>query len=173
MSTHSISPGLSGRKKLGADPRRKRRWLPWIAGVLLIALIVAGLWPKPLPVEVATVARGDMLVTVDEEGMTRVKNRYIISSPVAGQLQRIDWKPGAIVEAGKTVLAVLETSGADLLDASGQAQAEARVRAAEANRQRAGAELARARAACGCRLTTKCGANGSSTSTAKNGRATI
>ena len=104
--------------------------LPWIGGGLLIILLVAGLWPKRLPVEVATVSRGDVLVTVNEEGMTRVKNRNVISSPVAGQLQRIDWKPGAVVEAGKTVLAVLETSGADLLDARGQAQADARVRAA-------------------------------------------
>lgn len=114
---------------------------------MLIVLLVAGLWPKRLPVEVAVVTRGDVVVTVNEEGMTRVKNRYVISSPVAGQLQRIDWKPGAVVEAGKTVLAVLETSGADLLDARGQAQADARVRAAEANRQLAGAQLARARAA--------------------------
>jgi HlyD family secretion protein len=111
-----------------------------------VILIVAGLWPKRQPVEVAVVARGNVLVTVNEEGMTRVKNRYVISSPVAGQLQRIDWKPGAVVEAGKTVLAVLETMGADLLDARGQAQAEARVRAAEANREVAGAQLVRARA---------------------------
>jgi HlyD family secretion protein len=115
--------------------------------VLLLVVIVAGLAPKRLPVEVAAVTRGDILVTVNEEGMTRVKNRYRISSPVAGQLQRIDWKPGAMVEAGRTVLAVLETSGADFLDARGQAQAEARVRAAEASRQRAGAQLASLRAA--------------------------
>lgn len=115
--------------------------------MLLIILVAAGLWPKSLPVEVATVARGNVLVTVNEEGMTRIKNRYVISSPVAGQLQRIDWKPGAVVKAGETVLAMLETKGADLLDVRGQAEAEARVRAAQSNRQMAGAQLARARAA--------------------------
>jgi HlyD family secretion protein len=115
--------------------------------MVLVILVVAGLWPKPLSVEVAAVGRGDVLVTVNEEGMTRVKNRYVISSPVAGQLQRIDWKPGAVVKAGETVLAALETSGADLLDVRGQAQAEARVRGAESNREMAGAQLARARAA--------------------------
>jgi HlyD family secretion protein len=78
--------------------------------------------------------------------MTRVKNRYVITSPVAGQLRRIDWKPGEFVEAGKTVLAVLESGGADLLDARGQAQAEARVRAAEATREQASAQRARAAA---------------------------
>jgi HlyD family secretion protein len=121
--------------------------LPLAGGVLLLLLVVVGLWPKPLPVEVATVARGNLVVTVDEEGMTRVKNRYVVSAPVAGQLRRIDWKAGAVVEAGKTVLAVLETGGADFLDARSQAQAEARVRAAEASRAAANAQRERARAA--------------------------
>lgn len=113
---------------------------------MLIALIVAGLWPQPQPVEVAKVKRGDLAVTVNEEGMTRVKNRYVITSPVAGQLRRIEWKAGATVEAGKTVLAVLESGGADLLDARGQAQAEARVRAAEAMREQVAAQRASAAA---------------------------
>jgi HlyD family secretion protein len=124
-----------------------RRRLPLLGGLLLVALIVAGLWPRPVPVEIATVGRGPLVVTVDEEGMTRVKNRYVVSSPVAGQLRRIDWKAGAPVEAGKTVLAVLETSGADFLDARSQAQAQARVQAAEANREMAAAQRDRARAA--------------------------
>lgn len=113
---------------------------------MLVALIVVGLWPKAQPVEVATVTRGDLLVTVNEEGMTRVKNRYVISSPVAGQLQRIDWKAGAEVIAGETVLAVLETSGADFLDARSVAQAEARVGASEAAREAAAAQRERAAA---------------------------
>jgi len=110
----------------------------------LAALIVVGLWPKPLPAEVAVVARGDLVVTVNEEGMTRVKNRYVIASPVAGQLRRIEWKAGAIVEAGKTVLAVLESGGADLLDTRSLAQAEARIRASEAAVAQAQAQRARA-----------------------------
>jgi HlyD family secretion protein len=114
--------------------------------LLLVVLIVIGLWPKPIPVEIGTVKRTHLVVTVDEEGMTRVKNRYVVSSPVAGQLRRIDWKAGAVVEAGKTVLAVMETSGADFLDARSQAQAEARVRAAEASRAAATAQRERARA---------------------------
>src|SRR5581483_1753122 len=94
-----------------------RRRLPWIGGAALVALIVVGFWPRPIPVESGVVTRGPMIVTVDEEGMTRVKNRYVISAPVAGQLERIDWKAGAPVAAGQTVLAVLESSGADFLDA--------------------------------------------------------
>jgi HlyD family secretion protein len=118
-----------------------------LGGAFLVALIVVGLWPRPVAVEVATVTRGPLVVTVDEEGMTRVKHRHVITAPVAGQLRRIDWKAGAPVEAGKTVLAVLETSGADFLDARLQAQAEARVRAAEAARESAKAQWERAEAA--------------------------
>lgn len=92
------------------------------------------------------VGYGPLVVTVHEEGMTRVKNHYIVSSPVAGQLQRIDWKPGALVEAGKTVIAVLETKGADLLDARGEAQARAQIQAATAARELATAQQTRARA---------------------------
>lgn len=132
-------------KRTGAPIWRRR--LPWLGAALLLALIVAGLWPRAVPVEVAAVVRGPLVVTVDEEGMTRVKNRYLVSAPVAGQLRRIDWKAGAIVAAGQTVLAVLETSGADFLDARSQAQAEARVRGAEAAREAAVAQRERASAA--------------------------
>src|SRR4051794_13017343 len=96
-------PRANGATKSRGTTRR--RWLPWLGAALLVALIVVGLWPKPVPVEVANVTRGNLVVTVDEEGMTRVKNRYVVSAPVAGQLRRIEWKAGAVVEAGKTVLA--------------------------------------------------------------------
>lgn len=124
-----------------------RRRLPLVGAILVVALIVAGLWPRPLPVESGRVARGPLVVTVDEEGMTRVRNRYVLSAPISGQLQRIDWKAGADVQAGKTVLATLESSGADFLDARSLAQAEARVRAAAAARDAAAAQRDRAVAA--------------------------
>ncbi|QYM78987.1 HlyD family efflux transporter periplasmic adaptor subunit [Horticoccus luteus] len=130
-----------------ARPRRRSRHLPWLAAAVLLALIVAGLWPAALPVELAPAARGPLTVTVNEVGMTRVKNRYVISSPVAGHLRRIAWKAGAPVIAGQTVLAVLETNAADFLDARSLAQAEARTQAMQAAREQAAAQLARATAA--------------------------
>jgi HlyD family secretion protein len=143
MSEASPSP-VPAKKSASSSWRRR---LPLLGGVLLLVLIVIGLWPRPVPVEISRVTRGPMVVTVDEEGMTRVKNRYIVSAPVAGQLRRIDWKAGAVVEAGVTVLATLETRGSDFLDARGQAQAEARVRGAEASREAAAAQHERASAA--------------------------
>lgn len=141
-SSPRVEPGVKNKK--GSEARRWSRWLPWMVGSALTVLIVVGLLPKPLPAEIGVVERGDLRVSVNEEGMTRVKNRYVIASPVAGQLRRIDWKPGAVVEAGKTVLAVLESGGADILDARSLVQAEARVRAAEAAVAQALAQRARA-----------------------------
>jgi len=129
------------------DPRaRKRRWPLYAGAAAFGLLIVAGFWPRALPVELATVEQGALRVTIDEEGQTRVRNRYVVSSPVGGQLRRIELKPGAEVRAGVTVLAELETAGTDLLDASALAQAEARAGAAASNLDAAEARRAAAQA---------------------------
>lgn len=131
------------------DPRARRRRWPLRAGIALCALVfVAGFWPRAIPVEIAAARTGGLQVTIDEEGQTRVRNRYVVSSPVGGQLRRIELKPGTRVRAGETVLAELETAGTDLLDASALAQAEARVGAAESKRS---AEDARREAAAAAR----------------------
>src|SRR5215207_10906855 len=81
---------------------RRRRWLPYVGGIVLLGLIVAGLWPKPAPVETVKVTTGYMRATVNEEGKTRIKERFMVSAPVAGQLRRIPFKAGAEVVAGET-----------------------------------------------------------------------
>ena len=144
MSNEQGSEPFDGN---AAPTKRRRSWLPVVGVVVLVALIVAGLWPRALPVEVATATRGSLQVTVDEEGQTRVRNRYVVASPAGGHLRRVELKAGAVVEAGVTVLAVLETGGADLLDARSLAQARARVRGAESAREQAGARHALASAA--------------------------
>jgi HlyD family secretion protein len=103
----------------------------------LVALLVAGLWPKPVPVEVAAATTGPLRVTVNEEGKTRIKHRYSISAPVTGQLRRIPYKAGAEVVAGETVLALIEPLSPNLLDARTRASAEARRDTAAANLDKA------------------------------------
>ena len=145
----NTSPPSSPHPRPTSKSPRPWRWtkiLPWLLGVGLVGLIIAGLWPQAQPVEVATISRGTLVVTVDEEGRTRVKNRYVISSPISGLLRRIDWKPGAVVEAGKTIIAVLDTRGADLLDARSLAQADAQVKAAGAAYEQGAAQLLSAEA---------------------------
>ena len=117
--------------------RRPKRWLPWLGVLLLVALIVVGFLPRPLPVETARVTQGALRATVNEEGKTRIKQRYVVSAPVAGHLRRIPFKAGAEVEAGKTVLAVIDPVSPAMLDARNRALAEARRDTAAANLDRA------------------------------------
>ena len=82
------------------------------------------LWKPPGP------RRGPLRATVNEEGKTRLKQRFVVSAPVSGQLRRIPFKAGAQVEAGQTVLAVLDPLAPVPLDARARALAEARKDAA-------------------------------------------
>ena len=122
-----------------------RKLLLWLFIVGLAALIGVGLMPKPIEVEIATVARGPLTVNVVEEGKTRIRNRYIVSAPVAGQLRRIDLRAGDEVKGGETIIATIEPSLAPLLDARSRAQAQARVDGADASREKATQALAMAR----------------------------
>jgi HlyD family secretion protein len=105
--------------------RRPRRWLPWLGAVVLVTLIIIGFVPRPIPVETTRVTQGRLRATVNEEGKTRIKQRYVISAPVTGHLRRIPFKAGAEIEAGKTVLAVIDPVAPAMLDARSRALAEA------------------------------------------------
>src|ERR1035441_404665 len=117
--------------------RYTRRWLPYAGAAVLVALITAGLWPRPIPVETARAAVGTLRATVNDEGKTRIKQRYVVSAPVAGQLRRIPFKAGAEVQAGETVVAVIDPLSPTLLDARTRTAAEARRDTAVANRDKA------------------------------------
>jgi HlyD family secretion protein len=116
---------------------RVRRWLPYVGLVTLVGLIIAGFWPQPVPVETIAVSVGKLRATVNEEGKTRIKQRYTISAPVTGQLRRIPFKAGAEVKGGATIVAVIEPVVPGLLDARSRAAAEARRDAAAANLEKA------------------------------------
>lgn len=117
--------------------RRPKRWLPWLGAAVLVALIVIGFLPQPIPVETARVARGSLRATVNEEGKTRIKQRYVVSAPVTGHLRRIPFKAGAEVVAGQTVLAVIDPVSPAMLDARNRALAEARRDTTSANLEKA------------------------------------
>lgn len=136
-----------------AQPRRSARkgWLrrllaPGIV-VVLVAAIGWGMRPQPVAVELGAVSEGPFTMSVVEEGKTRIRHRYVVSPPVAGMLRRIPLRPGAKVEAGKTVLAEIEAAPVAFLDERTRAEAEARVRAAEAAKQQRETMVEHARAA--------------------------
>jgi len=133
-------------------PRWLTNWriLAMLAAVL--AILAVALWPDSVEVDIARAVRGPLQVTIDEEGETRVRERFAVSAPVAGRLRRIELEPGDPVERGGTVLASLTPVQPTLLDARAQAELTAGVEAAraavgqtQADRQRAVAELDRAR----------------------------
>lgn len=80
-----------------APPRRRVRSVALPAALALAAAYgLYLLWqPRPLPVDVATVARGDLVQTVDEVGRTRVRDRYTLSAPIEGRLLRTPLRAAA------------------------------------------------------------------------------
>lgn len=128
-------------------PNLSRRTLTISAIVLvLVVLIGISLQPQPVGIDVAQVQRGDLLVTIDDEGQTRLKDVYVVSAPVAGQVRRIDIEPGDAVTAGDTILALFQPSDPIMLDVRSRTEAEAIVKAADAAVGLAEAEQSRAQA---------------------------
>ncbi len=124
-----------------------KRLVPWLLLVLVAGGLAWAFWPRPVEVDLARVTRGPLRVTVDEDGETRVRERYEISSPLTGRLLRIDLDAGDPVEAGQTVLARIEPVDPSLLDPREVTEARARVRMAEATVSRSSPEVDRAEAA--------------------------
>jgi HlyD family secretion protein len=124
-----------------------------IASVLVVAAIAAvAMWPEAMEVTVVRAGRGPMQVTVDEDGETRVRDRFRVTAPVSGRVQRIEIEPGDTVVAGKTVLSRITPAESPLLDARTRGELQAAVEAAtaavgqaRAERQRAATALERAR----------------------------
>jgi HlyD family secretion protein len=107
-----------------------------IIGGLVIIAILAGaafaLWPKPLSVDIATIRTGPLEIFVEDEGVTRIKEVYTVSSPITGKVLRSPRKVGDEVVAEKTLVAVVEPSDPNLLDIRTQRVNEAAVEAASA-----------------------------------------
>lgn len=124
-----------------------RKIITWTLGLGLLALIGYGLKPRPIEVELASIQPGPLTVHVVEEGKTRIRNRYVVSSPVAGQMHRVTLRAGDPVKAGETIITSLEPAISPLLDPRAKAQAEARVQGAEAASMQASQSLSMARTA--------------------------
>lgn len=124
-----------------------KRLLMWTAAALLVAVALAlAFTPRPVSVDLVTVAKGPMVVTVDEEGETRVHDVFTLSAPVAGRIRRIEAHAGDTVVANETVLAQIEPGDPTFLDPRGEAQARAAIQAADAARALAGAAVDEAEA---------------------------
>ena len=125
-----------------AKAKRSSRLILTAATVLLVggALAVA-FWPKPTMVDIGEVTVKTLQLSIDEEGRTRVRNAYVVSTPVAGQLQRVTVQPGDPVVRGETVVAHMHPTNPAALDVRTREQALAAVNAAQAALRVARADL--------------------------------
>lgn len=98
-------------------------------------------WPRAIMVDMGTITRGPMMVTINEEGRTQVHDAFILSTPVTGRLQRVEVLPGDRVERGETIVAHMLPGNPEALDIRSHEQALAEVSAAEAALRLARAEL--------------------------------
>jgi HlyD family secretion protein len=131
------------RKKARARRRLRMRALTIALGLLFAGAIAVAAWPKPVPVEEATVSRASLEVAIEESGKTRVRDRYTVYAPLAGDLSRIELRAGDAIERGAPLARIVPMSPA-LLDPRARAEAAARVSAAEAAERQARANVARA-----------------------------
>ncbi len=125
---------------------RLTRILVWTVLAAAAVAIYLAFQPQPVEVDMATVARGRLRVTLNEEGRTRVRDRYMVSAPLAGRVLRIHLEPGDPVRAGSTILARFLPSSPAFLDARAKAEAEARVDTSRADLDRVRVDLDRAMA---------------------------
>lgn len=126
-----------------------KRSLVLVAAAIIIGGLVYALRPLPVPVDTAVLDLGALEVTIDEEGVTRIREVYRVSAPVAGKVLRSPREVGDPVTANETVVAVVLPGDPPFLDvrtrrelSAAVAAAEAAVALAEAQVRRAGSELA-------------------------------
>jgi HlyD family secretion protein len=149
MSTKAILDRHAPRTNHRALRHQATRWLKRgllaAAALAVLAILVYAWLPKPVAVEAATAGIGPLEVTVDEDGKTRVHDRYVVAAPISGNLERVELDAGTPVAAGQ-VLARIVAPDPALLDPRTRDQAAAQLAAAIAREHTAGTAVIRARA---------------------------
>ena len=100
--------------------------------LVVVFLLILGFLPKTQQVDLVKVTRGPLQITIEEEGRTRLKERFVISAPTAGYMRRINSKVGDPVNKGQ-VVAVLEPLQSQSLDPRSRATSQASVSSADAS----------------------------------------
>ena len=114
----------------------------------VMAALALGVWamvPRPVPVETAAVTKGKFVATVDEDGKTRIRERYVVAAPLPGRLTRVRLKAGDAVKADEMITTIVPAP-APLLDPRSRREQEERLGTAEAARERTKAMVERAQA---------------------------
>ncbi len=124
------------------------KWRRSIFWLIILILLLVGLFiafrPQPIAVDLTKVQRGPLIVTVEEEGETRVRDVYVLSAPVTGHMLRINAEVGDDVIAAQTIVAQIKPIDPEFLDIRSEEEARAAVQAAEASLTVAQAQLVEA-----------------------------
>ena len=115
-----------------------------IGAAVMLGLAYISFREDPVPVDLHYVARAPLQVTINADGVTRVRDIYAVASPISGTALRSPVAVGDRVVSGETVVAVVQPMTPSLLDSRSQAQAEAAVNEARAALHVAETDLARA-----------------------------
>ncbi len=121
-----------------------KRALLAVVAVMIVGGLVYALRPLPIPVDTAVIGTGPLEVTVDEEGVTRIREVYMVSAPVAGKVLRSPREVGDEVSAGETVIAIIQPGEPSFLDARTRLELSAAVAASQAAVALAEAQVRRA-----------------------------
>lgn len=117
------------------------RGLATLGVLLVVGAFYYALSPSPVPVDTTEVGKGDLMVTVDEEGKTRIKDVFVVSAPTSGRVLRSPLEVGDRVEGGKTIVAAIEPSPPPFLDLRRRRELQAQIEAARAAVDLAAAEV--------------------------------
>ena len=141
LNENSDKQTLKSKNTLSAGSRRIILWavIIFLVGSVLTYL----LQPKAIVVDLYEVKKDSLVVSIDEEGQTRVRDVYTFSSPVAGKLDRIELKVGDRVKANDTPLAIIHPSSPTYLDVRSEKQAKAAIDTAKSSKNYAKAEMQR------------------------------
>lgn len=115
-----------------------------LGAALILGLGYVAFREDPIPVDLQIITRGPLAVTINADGVTRIKDIYDIASPITGTALRSPVAVGDRVVAGETVVAIVRPATPGLLDSRSLQQAQATVAEAEAARHVAETDLARA-----------------------------
>jgi len=125
-------------------------WRRRISLISVTVAILVGFYfvfrTQSVPADLVQVVRGNVAVTVNGEGVTRIADIFVVSSPLAGRAMRSLLDVGDKVTAGTTIVAAIRPTPPDFLNVRDRSAAQARVRAAVAAQNLARAELVRAKA---------------------------
>lgn len=124
----------------------KKKLLIGLPALLLVGLVVWAFMPSAQQVETATVRAGRFERSIDEDGKTRLRDRYVVSMPLTGRVQRLTLRQGDSVAKDAVIATVLPAAPA-LLDERTRLEQQERIGAAEAALQRARSNVERAGAA--------------------------